>query len=123
MVFPLPRVIEERYGQGNYHLQITSASAVWYHIGQSAVPIRWVLMRDPKERFAPQALLWNDLSFVLVQILSWFQRRWQLEVTFEQVRAHLGTRARRQCSDKAILRTTPALSALFSIVLTLTDLL
>jgi hypothetical protein len=43
-------------------------------------------------------------------------RRWQLEVTFEEARAHLGVETQRQWSEQAIARTTPALFALYSIV-------
>ena len=43
-------------------------------------------------------------------------QRWQLEVTFEEVRAHLGVETQRQWSDLAIARTTPALLGLFSLV-------
>ncbi len=50
------------------------------------------------------------------EILQWFRQRWQVEVTFEEARAHLGVETQRQWSPKAILRTTPALLALFSIV-------
>jgi len=39
-----------------------------------------------------------------------------IEVTFHEVRAHLGVETQRQWSDLAILRTTPALLALFSLV-------
>jgi hypothetical protein len=42
--------------------------------------------------------------------------RWQLEVMFQDVRAHLGVETQRQWSDLAILRTTPALLDLFSLV-------
>ena len=42
--------------------------------------------------------------------------RWQLEVTFHEVRTHLGVETQRQWSDLAILRTTPALFGLFSLV-------
>ena len=41
---------------------------------------------------------------------------WAVEVTFEEVRRHLGVETQRQWSDKAIARTTPALLALFSLV-------
>jgi len=41
-------------------------------------------------------------------------RRWQVEVTFEEVRRHLGVETQRQWSDKAIARTTPLLLGLFS---------
>ena len=48
-------------------------------------------------------------------------RRWRVEVTFQEVRAHLGVETQRQWSDKAIARTTPCLLALFSIVALLAD--
>lgn len=114
-------VINDWYGQNNYPLEIASSTAVWYHAGMPAVPIRWVLIRDPKGRFEPQALLCTDLDVEPVQIIQWFRMRWQLEVTFEEVRAHLGVETQRQWSDNAILRTTPALFALFSIVTILAD--
>jgi len=42
--------------------------------------------------------------------------RWQLEVTFEEARRHLGVETQRQWSDLAIQRTTPALLGIFSLV-------
>ena len=57
-----------------------------------------------------------DLNACPCDILTWFVSRWQVEVTFAEVRAHLGVETQRQWSDKAILRTTPALFGLFSIV-------
>jgi len=97
-------------------IEIVSDTAVWYHSGMVPVPIRWVLIRDPKGKFKPQALLCTDLNVKPVQIIEWFVLRWQLEVTFEEVRAHLGVRDQRQWSDWAIARTTPALLGLFSLV-------
>jgi len=40
----------------------------------------------------------------------------RVEVTFHEVRSHLGVETQRQWSDLAILRTTPALLGLFSLV-------
>ena len=48
--------------------------------------------------------------------MRWFVQRWQVEVTFREVRDHLGVETQRQWSDRAIARTTPCLLALFSIV-------
>jgi len=67
-------------------------------------------------RFEPQALLSTDLNLTAQQVVEWFVMRWQLEVTFEEARAHLGVETQRQWSDLAILRTTPALLGLFSLV-------
>jgi hypothetical protein len=80
------------------------------------VPIRWVLVRDPQGEFATQALLCTDLGADPEQILRWFALRWQLEVTFQEMRRHLGFETQRQWSELAIRRTTPALLGLFSIV-------
>ncbi len=49
-------------------------------------------------------------------MIKWFVLRWQLEVTYHEVREHLGVETQRQWSDLAILRTTPALLGLFSVV-------
>jgi len=104
------------YGQGRREVEITSATAVWYHNGVPPLSIRWVLIRDPKGKFKTQALLCTDLTEKPEQILKWFVMRWQLEVTFHEVRDHLGVETQRQWSDWAIARTTPALLALFSLV-------
>ena len=79
-------------------------------------PIRWVLIRDPKGKFKTQALLCTDLTVKPLQIVKWFVMRWQLEVTWHEVREHLGVETQRQWSDLAILRTTPALLGLFALV-------
>lgn len=112
-----PRVtIRDWYGEGRRVVEIVSNTAVWYHSGQPPLPIRWVLIRDPKGKFKTQALLSTDLNIAPVQIIKWFVLRWQLEVTLHEVREHLGVETQRQWSDRAILRTTPSLLALFSLV-------
>ena len=109
------------YGDGDRQVDLVSGTAVWYHPGQPPVPIRWVLLRDPNGRFKSQALLCTDLTAQPHQILTWFVLRWQLEVTFHEVRTHLGVETQRQWSDWAIARTTPALLGLFSVVTLLAD--
>ena len=86
----------------------SSKTAVWYHSGKPVVPIRWVLIRDPEGRFAPQALLATNPQLRPVQILTYFVRRWQMETTFEEARAYLGVETQRQWSDQATARSTPA---------------
>ena len=106
--------VENWYGQGPTQVEITSGTAVWYHSGMPVVPIRWVLIRDPNGKFKTKALLCTDQSAEPVQILKWFIRRWQVEVTFQEVRTHLGVETQRQWSHKAVARTTPILMGLFS---------
>jgi hypothetical protein len=104
------------YGSGERMVEIASDTAVWYSTGLFAVPVRWVLIRDPEGKFKTQALLCTDLDADPEQIVRWFMMRWQLEVTFQEMRRHLGFESQRQWSDMAIRRTTPALLGLFSLV-------
>jgi hypothetical protein len=83
--------------------------------------MRWVLVRDPQGQYDPQAFLSTCVDHTPVQILTWFVRRWRMEVTFEEARAHLGMETQRQWSDLAIARTTPVVLGLFSLVALMAD--
>ena len=111
-----PAKIANWYGSEERMVEITSETAVWYSTGLFAVPLRWVLVRDPQKEFKTQALLCTDLEADPEKIISWFVMRWQQEVTFQEMRRHLGFETQRQWSEMAIRRTTPALLGLFSLV-------
>jgi hypothetical protein len=64
---------------------------------------------------------WVTFSASHLSIVSWFLRRWQVEVTFQEVRTHLGVETQRQWSNLAIARATPCLLALFSLVTLFAD--
>jgi hypothetical protein len=95
---------------------VATGTAVWYHSGLPPVALRWVLLRDPAGRAAPQALLSTNQSLSPMQLIEWFVWRGRLEVTFHEARAHLGIETQRQWSEPAILRSTPALLGLYSLV-------
>jgi hypothetical protein len=103
------------YGQGERILEIVSGTALWNNPGHR-VPIRYVLVRDPEGKLEPQAFLCTDLEADPLDILRWFVRRWSIEVTFAEVRRHLGVETQRQWSDRAIARCTPLLLGLFSLI-------
>lgn len=109
-------VVAEWYGAEERTVEVVSNAALWYSTGLPAVPLRWVLIRDPREEFRTQALLCTDLDAEPERIISWFVRRWQMEATFQEVRQRLGFETQRQWSEKAIRRTAPALLGLFSLV-------
>jgi hypothetical protein len=104
------------YGAKERVVPLVSATAVWYHSGRPALPLRWVLVRDPQAEFAPQALLCPDLRVDPVQLLAWFVLRWRLEVTWQAARAQLGMETPRQWNARASARTPPALRGLFSMI-------
>jgi len=104
------------YGEGERTLEICTGTALWYRYGFDPLPIRWVLTRDPSGKRPPKAIFSTDLTQMAEQIVSDFMKRWSLEVTFEEGRAHLGIETQRQWSDQAIERSTPLLFGLYSLV-------
>jgi hypothetical protein len=108
--------VPDWYSEGEHAVEVSSATAVWYSTGLPAVPLRWVLIRDPKEEFDTQALLCTDLAADPERIISLFVRRWQMEATFQEVRQRLGFETQRHWSELAIRRSAPTLLGLFSLV-------
>ena len=104
------------YGGQRKKLWVFSHTALWYSRGLLPVDIRYVLVCDPEGKLRMEAFFCTDLQATPAQILAWVVMRWSVEVTFKEVRAHLGVETQRQWSDHAIARTTPVLLALFSIV-------
>lgn len=104
------------YGDQRQAVEVCSQTALWWSTGRDPLPIRWLLVRDPLGELTPTAFMSTDLTMPPEQILRYFIGRWSVEVTFQEVRAHLGVETQRQWSALAIERTTPALLGLFSLV-------
>jgi hypothetical protein len=100
-------------------LDWTTGTALWYSTGTAPLPIRWVLVRDPAGKLLTRAYFSTDLEQPAPTIITDVVKRWSIEVTFEESRAHLGVETQRQWNDLAIERTTPALFGLFSLVVLL----
>ncbi len=102
---------------GNEHfIEFITGVSLWHTPGQDPVPLRWVLVRCPEDSFKPAAFFCSDTHISAKQIVVWFSLRWNIEVTFEELRAFLGFETQRQWSDRAIERTTPCLFGFFSLV-------
>ena len=79
------------------------------------IAVKWVLVPVEGKK-TPQAFFSNNVETGALDILKQYMLRWNVEVTFEEARAHLGVETQRQWSDLAIARTTPVLFGLFSLV-------
>lgn len=104
------------YDSTEQSMKVVSGTGVWYRIGLPVLPVRWVLTRDPEGKLEPKAYFCTDLSQSPTEVVSSFIKRWTIEVTFEESRAHLGVETQRQWSDLAIERSTPCLLGMFSLI-------
>jgi DDE superfamily endonuclease len=104
------------YGGARKRVRLLSGVCLWHTPGERPVPIRWVLVVDPTGEARSEAFFSTDLTLAPQTLVERFVLRWNVEVTFEEGRRHLGLETQRQWSDKAIARTTPVLLGLFSLV-------
>lgn len=116
---PWQRLTVPWYGGQTKILEIATGTALWWPRRLKLLPLRWVLVICPNNSFKPTAFFCSDLAVTPDLILTWFVGRWNLEVTFEEVRACLGFETQRHWSDRAIERTAPCLLGLFSLVVLL----
>jgi hypothetical protein len=103
------------YAGGRKAVRLLSGVCLWHTPGEEPVELRWVLVVDPTGEERPQAFFSTDTRMAPGRIVEVFVWRWNVEVTFEETRRHLGVETQRQWSDLAIARTTPALMGLFSL--------
>lgn len=108
--------LSEWYGNTDKEMLVTWGVAIWRKNNRQLVKIKWVLLIDPEGKLEPTLLGCTDFEASAEDIIRFFVRRWRVEVTFEEVRRHLGVETHRQWSDLAIDRTTPCLLALFSLI-------
>ena len=65
-------------------LEVTCGTAVWYQVGQPVLPLRWVLVRDPKGPHAPRAYFSTNPSGRARDIVVAFIKRWTIETTLRK---------------------------------------
>jgi len=114
---PWQRLKVPWYGARQRMMDVLTGTALWhYYDGGWPVPVRWVLVRDPLGKHAPQIFACTNITLTPLVILAYAVMRWSVEVTFQESRAHLGFETQRQWNDLAIARTTPLILGLFSFV-------
>jgi hypothetical protein len=89
-----PLAVSHCYGEQDRPGASLTQTAICSSTGCPPVPIRGVLIRDPRGTLPTHALLCTDRAAAPLQILTGVVRRWQLEVTFHEVRTHLGVATR-----------------------------
>lgn len=104
------------YGGEKRQIEYITFTCLWYHAGCAPITLRVVLVKTPDGKNEAEAFFSTNIDLQPAQIIRYFVLRWNIEVTFEETRAHLGVETQRQWSDKAIARTTPLLMGLFSFV-------
>jgi hypothetical protein len=106
------------YNQTTKEIQYIWKEALWYQRGHDPVPVRWVFVqyKDEKDKLKEECFFSTDIQMEPKQIVEHYVTRWNIETTFEEVRAHLGLETLENYCENAVNRSVPALLALFTII-------
>lgn len=104
------------YGGKTRQVELIWGEGYWYKAGDGVVPVRWVWVHDAEGTHRDEYFYCTDPNMPADRIVSLYTGRWSIEVTFQEVRAHLGFNTPRNWSKKSVLRTGPCLLGLFSLV-------
>jgi hypothetical protein len=119
----LTRLSVDWYGGGTRRVGVLTAAAHWYKDGRGLVPVRWVFVRDRTDTHRDEYLYTTDPALGPAAVIGLYCGRWNLETTFQELRAHLGLGTTRGWCRNTVLRAAPALFGLYTVVALLYHLL
>ena len=104
------------YGGNTREVATRTGTGHWFKSGKGLVPIRWVFVRDRQGTHRDEDFYATDVGLSVKQLIGYDTGRWNIETTFEEARSclHLGT-ACGWCRE-TVLRVTPCLFGLDSVV-------
>lgn len=113
----LKNTVVDWYGGTRREVELVSGGGQWYRAGQGLVPVEWVFVRDVTGTRRDEYFFCTQPGlFRAARIVSLYTQRWTIEVTFQELRAHLGFETPRQRVENSVLRMAPCLLGLFSVV-------
>jgi hypothetical protein len=104
------------YGASDRQVQVCDGHGQWYQSGAGLVPVHWVFVRDVQGTRRDEYFYTTHEGFTPEQVITLYTLRWNLEVTFQELRAHLGFETPRQRVENSVLRMAPCLLGLFSVI-------
>jgi DDE superfamily endonuclease len=104
------------YGGGRRDVEVVTGVGHWYKAGVGLVPVRWVYVHDLTGTHRDDYLYSTDVNMTAQQIIERYTERWNIETTFEEMRAFLGLETTRGWCAQTVLRAEPCLFGLYSVV-------
>jgi DDE superfamily endonuclease/Archaeal putative transposase ISC1217 len=104
------------YGGGRRDVEGVSGTGWWYKAGRGLVLVRWVYVHDLTGTHRDEYLYSTDVNLTAQEIIERYTERWNIETTFEDMRAYLGLETTRGWCAQTVLRAEPCLFGLYSLV-------
>lgn len=107
------------YGGGSRRVEVVTGTGCWYKSGQGLVPLGWVFVHDLDGTHGDEYFFSTDPTLSPKALISHYTARWNIETTFQELRAHLGLETTRGWCAPTVLRAAPCLFGLYTVVVLL----
>jgi Transposase DDE domain len=107
------------YGGTTRDIEIVTGTGHWYRIGEVLVEVRWVYVHDCTGTHRDEYFFTTDLSLCPKQIVECYTQRWSIETTFQECREYLKLESTKGYGQHTVLRFTPCLFGLYTLVVLL----
>jgi hypothetical protein len=109
------------YGGGWRNVEVITGQGHCYKSGQGAIPVQWVFVRDLSGTHRDEYFFTTDLTLSAKAVIEMYGARWNIETTFQEMRAHLGLETTRGWSRQTVLRMAPSLFCLYTLIVIFFD--
>ena len=104
------------YGGERRRVEVVTGSGWWYKGGRPLVAVRWVFVRDRTGTHRDEYFFTTDVTMSPQAVIETYTGRWNIETTFQEMRAYLGLETTRGRVRNTVLRAEPSLFALYTVV-------
>jgi hypothetical protein len=104
------------YGGGRRTVEVVSGTGHWHKSGEGLVEVTWVYVHDLTGTHRDSYLFSTDPAMPPARVIETYTGRWNIETTFQEMRAHLGLETTRGRVKNTVLRAAPCLFGLYAVV-------
>jgi hypothetical protein len=104
------------YGGGHRRVEVVTGTGCWYKSGRGLVPLRWVFVHDQDGTHRDEYFFGTDATLSPEALIGHYTARWNIETTFQELRAHLGLESTRGWCATTVRRGAPCLFGLYTVV-------
>jgi hypothetical protein len=104
------------YGGSSRDIEVVTGTGHWYRIGEALVEVRWIYVHDCTGTHRDEYFFTTDMTMKPQQIVECYTQRWSIETTFQECREYLKLESPKGYSQATVLRFTPGLFGLYTMV-------
>jgi hypothetical protein len=107
------------YGGSTREIEVVTGTGHWYRIGEALVEVRWLYVHDCTGTHRDEYFFTTDVTMSPQQIVACYTQRWSIETTFQECREYLKLESTKGYSQQTVLRLTPCLLGLYTVIVLL----